>query len=245
MSTASAGLAKKLGYKQIRVMLQGQPAWIKAGHPVYASNTFVAKGNIVLIDLRSPEAVARGHLPRAVNIPFAELEDRVDDIPAKAPVVLYSDREAQAVAAWKMLRKEGIKKVSLVYGQVDGWVKSGGELVKGPAATEIQWKRKLGPGEVSVAKFLEAVAGKVDVVILDVRTHDEAAAGKFAVSKHIPLDELTARIQELPKDKPVYVHCTTGARAEMAYQELKKHGFKVFYLVANVECDGDECDVEE
>ena len=53
MSTSNAGLAKKLGYTNVRVFLAGEPAWSEEGYPVYASKGFVEKGNIVLIDLRS------------------------------------------------------------------------------------------------------------------------------------------------------------------------------------------------
>ena len=53
MSTDNAGLAKELGYTNIRVFLAGEPAWSDEGYPVYASNEFVEKGNIVLLDLRT------------------------------------------------------------------------------------------------------------------------------------------------------------------------------------------------
>ena len=48
MSTSNAGLAKKLGYTNVRVFLAGEPAWSEEGYPVYASKGFVEKGNIVL-----------------------------------------------------------------------------------------------------------------------------------------------------------------------------------------------------
>ena len=80
-------------------MLEGEPAWVKAGHPTYASNGFVEKGNIVLVDLRSKEKAAKARIARAVSVPLAMLEDRADDIPQKAPVVLYSDNDKEAMKA--------------------------------------------------------------------------------------------------------------------------------------------------
>ncbi len=78
--------------------------------------------------------------------------------------------------------------------------------------------RKLGKGEVSVADFRKAVLGEVDdVVVVDARTKDEIAElGIFTNTINIPLDEIPARLNELPKDKKIYVHCSTGARADMA-----------------------------
>ena len=80
-------------------------------------------------------------------------------------------------------------------------------------------------------------------MILDVRTNDEAAAGKFPNALHVPLDEIANKMDSLPRDKEYLIHCTTGVRSEMAYQELKKAGFKVRYLLATVECDDDGCDI--
>lgn len=246
MSTKNAGLAKKDGYKNVRVYLDGQPAWIKAGNLVYAGKGNIEKGNIVLIDLRSEKKSAAGRIPRSVTVPYDTLDDRLEDIPMKAPVVLYSDSVEKATKAVKELRNEGFKKVALVSGNYAGWVQAGGETVKGPVVTDITWKRKLDKGEVSKADFLKAVSGKnTAAVILDVRTNDETAAGGFKNSIAVPLDQVGSRLAEIPKDKTIYIHCTTGARAEMAAQELKKNGYKTFFLVADVECEGNDCEIED
>ncbi len=246
MSTKNAGLAKKAGYTNVRVYLEGLPAWVKAGNLTYASKGNIEKGNIVLVDLRSASKSAAGRIPRSVTIPYADFEDRLEDIPVKAPVVLYSDSDQEAASAVKDLRKEGYKKVALVSGGYAGWVKSGGKTVKGPVTTDINWKRKLGKGEISKEDFLKAANGQdAEVVILDVRTSDEAAEGGFKNAIAVPLDEIGARLADIPKDKKIYVHCTTGARADMAAQELKKKGYKAFFLVADIECEGNECEVED
>ena len=99
MSPKSAGLAKKAGYTNIKVMLAGEPAWVKAGYPTYASAGFVDKGNIVLIDLRSVGKSEKARIPRSVSIPYGTPGDRTEDIPRKAPVVLYSDDEQESLDA--------------------------------------------------------------------------------------------------------------------------------------------------
>ena len=246
MSTKVAGLAVKDGYKNVRVYLDGQPAWIKAHSMVYASKGTIEKGNIVLVDLRSVKKSEEGRIARSVTIPYDTFDDGMDDIPLKAPVVLYSDSDEDAVAAVADLRDEGYKKVALVAGNYDGWVKAGGKIVKGPVVTEITWVRKLGKGEVSVDDFLKVIDGEdKTAIILDVRTADEVAAGSYKKAISIPLDQIGTRLADIPKDKKVYVHCTTGARAEMAAQELKKNGYKAFFLVADVECEGDTCEIDD
>lgn len=235
-----------MGHKNIRVMLKGNPGWKKSGRMLQPSKKFIESGNIVLVDLRSAKEVKKGHIPRAVNFPFAELEDAEDDFPSNksAPLVFYGNGD-DAEKADKMARKWGYKKTSIVPGGYAKWAKNGNSIAKGPADNEIQWVRKLEKGEVSIAEFEKAIGDTAKQVILDVRTNDEIGGGKFAGSIHIPLDELEARMGELPKDKELLIHCTTGARAEMAWQEIQKAGLKSRYCVANVECENGECDIEE
>lgn len=244
MSPVSAGLAKKAGHTNVKVFLAGEPAWVKDGNPTYASPGFVSKGNIVLIDLRSVAKSTAARIVRSVSIPYDTLADRIDDIPIKAPVVLYSDDEAEALTALQKLREEGFKNVSLVDGSPDKWLQSTDTTESGPVVTDIKWQRKLGDGEVAAADFTKAASGAMpEAVILDVRTKDEAASGKYPTAINIPLDEIAKRSTELPKDKKIFIHCSTGARAEMAYKELKNSGFDASFLVAEVECEKTECEV--
>lgn len=246
MSTKSAGLAKKMGYKNIKVMLQGEPGWEKAGYHLVASQKFVETGNAVLVDVRTPSEVKQGHIPRAVNIPMAALADAEDDFPSKkiAPIVIYGSN-GDAKKAADIVRAWGYKKVSLVPGGLEGYKAKGGEVATGEAASEIVWKRKLGEGEVTMEEFMKAASGTAGQVILDVRTKEEVADGMFSNAIHIPLDEIEARASELPKDKEILVHCSTGARAQMAWEALKKEGFNSRFLVGDVECENGTCEVAE
>lgn len=243
MSTSNAGLAKKFGYKNVRVFLAGEPAWSKEGYPVYASNKFIEKGNIVLLDLREGGTAVEGRIPRSIPLTYEQLEDRIDDIPRNAPVVIYSDNKDDVLDALDDLRDEGFKKVSLVAGNYQGWVASGGKIEKGPIfSTEISWVRKLGKGEVSVAEFKKATLGEVpNTYIIDARTKEEIAElGIFPNTVNIPLDEIPKRMNEIPKDKRIFIHCSTGARADLAYRELVKNKYDVKFLLLDIsdpECD--------
>lgn len=243
MTSENAGLAKQFGYTNIRGFLGGEPAWTKAGHPVYASNEFVEKGNIVLLDLRTGGKAVEGRIPRAVPVSYEQLDDRLDDIPRNAPVVLYSDDDKEVLKALEDLLDEGFKHVSLVEGNYQGWIAAGGPVEKGPiASTEIKWVRKLGKGEVSVAEFRKAVLGELpDTFVIDARTKDEIAElGIFKNTVNIPLDEITKRMDEIPKGKHIFIHCSTGARADLAYRELVKNGYDVKFLLLDIsdpECD--------
>ncbi len=231
-----------MGYTNVKVMLQAEPGWKKAGNDIIASDKFVQTGNTVILDVRTLSEVKKGHIPRAVNIPMAALEDAQEDFPKKktAPIVV-SGNPADVRKAITIIRGWGYKKVSQIADGLKGYVARGGELTTGPAPSEIVWKRKLGEGEVTVEEFMNAAAGRPEQVILDVRTMDEVAGGRFSNSIHIPLDEIESRISELPKDKEILIYCSTGARAQMASQALQKAGLKSRFIVADVECEKGAC----
>lgn len=70
-----------------------------------------------------------------------------------------------------------------------------------------------------------------NAMVVDVRDEAEYAAGHITDARHIPLDQLDARIDELRKfkDKPILVNCQAGMRSGKACGVLKKHGFSKVY----------------
>lgn len=68
------------------------------------------------------------------------------------------------------------------------------------------------------------------VTLLDVRTATEVQRGKIDGFINIPLDSLREHISEIPKDKPVYVHCHSGLRSYIACRILSGNGYECFNL---------------
>lgn len=68
------------------------------------------------------------------------------------------------------------------------------------------------------------------VTLLDVRTVTEVKRGRIDGFINIPLDSLRERINEIPKDKPVYIHCHSGLRSYIALRILKGNGYDCFNL---------------
>ena len=68
------------------------------------------------------------------------------------------------------------------------------------------------------------------VTLLDTRTLLEVSRGKIEGFMHIPVDSLRSRIHELPKNKPVYVHCHSGLRSYIACRILSGYGFECYNL---------------
>lgn len=65
-----------------------------------------------------------------------------------------------------------------------------------------------------------------DSVIVDVREEFELATGVLPNSIHIPLGELRSRVDEIPKDKNIYVTCQVGQRGYVGCRILTALGFK-------------------
>ena len=77
---------------------------------------------------------------------------------------------------------------------------------------------------------VESLPRDGSVTLLDVRTATERTRGHIDGFTHIPLDSLRKRINELPKDKPVYVHYHSGLRSYIACCILAGNGFDCYNL---------------
>ena len=68
------------------------------------------------------------------------------------------------------------------------------------------------------------------VTLLDVRTDTERSRGAIDGFMHIPVDSLREHVSEIPKGKPVYVHCHSGLRSYIACRILTGYGYDCYNL---------------
>lgn len=239
----SAALAVEAGYKNVKVMLGELSEWQEIGGQLFSADSYIAGGNIVLVDLRPAAEAEAGHIPRAVNLPVGALKGSEYDFPSKkaAPIVIYGSGK-DVSAAIEIIKGWGFHQVSVVAGGYDGWVSRGNAVETGVTPQSLKWQRELDDGEIAMQEFKELVAAAAaGVLIVDVRTREEAVIGKLPNSVHIPLSELEGRLDEIPVDQEIILHCATGARAQMAYTFLRQHRPKVRFLHARVSCKKDKC----
>ncbi|MBM3978792.1 MAG: CoA-disulfide reductase [Planctomycetes bacterium] len=82
-------------------------------------------------------------------------------------------------------------------------------------------------GRVAVIQWDDvAKLDRSRVMILDVREAKERAGGAIPGSVHIPLGELRARLNELPRDMEIVAHCASGQRSYSACRVLMQNGFR-------------------
>jgi len=67
--------------------------------------------------------------------------------------------------------------------------------------------------------------------IVDVREPYELVEdGRVAGAVNIPLGELSARAEEVPRDQPVLILCRSGARSGMAADALRASGYDAYNI---------------
>ncbi|MBW3623988.1 MAG: molybdenum cofactor biosynthesis protein MoeB, partial [Armatimonadetes bacterium] len=79
--------------------------------------------------------------------------------------------------------------------------------------------------------------------VLDVRNPEEYEIARIEGTTLIPLSELPDRLGELDKDRPMVIHCKSGARSARATKLLQDAGFKdVKNLAGGILAWADEVD---
>lgn len=68
--------------------------------------------------------------------------------------------------------------------------------------------------------------------IIDARERREFERGHLKNAVNIPLSEFRKRLDEIPKDRPVYIHCRSGQRSYNMVMALKNIGYDNVYNIA-------------
>lgn len=193
-------------------------------------------GYLVLLDLRGVEAAKKAHIQGAVALDLKNLEKERVQFPSdrKAPIILYTDKSdwRELRPAVKMINSWGYTRVRVLEGGFEGWTAKNRPVQKGDVRTTIFYIPRPHPGEITGDEFMNIVkTHPPDKLILDVRNKEEASEGVIEGAVNIPLDSLQGRLNELPKNKEIIIHCRTGLRAEMGYHILRNAGgYKARFL---------------
>jgi len=245
MSPNSLLKAEALGYTNAKVYREGYPEWLDRNIGVIAApalkEAWLDKQiPHVLVDARPASTAAEGAIPGAVSVPPSAVRAALAGFPApqlKAPIIVYdSDGGTSALQVARVIKASGQPNVTVIGGGFDAWKGAQNPVSTGALPTRIAYAPKPRAGSIANEEFVRlAKATPADVLILDVRNADEANAGMIKGAVLIPDEDLLARMGEVPKDKRIITHCSTGVRAEMAYHKLKQAGYNVAFVYAEVD----------
>jgi len=85
--------------------------------------------------------------------------------------------------------------------------------------------------EIDARSLQEKISGPHPPLVVDVRNAPELAAeGRIEGSVHIPMNELPARLAEIPEDREVVTVCKVGMRSFNAAGWLRQLGRKAVSL---------------
>jgi NADPH-dependent 2,4-dienoyl-CoA reductase/sulfur reductase-like enzyme/rhodanese-related sulfurtransferase len=94
-----------------------------------------------------------------------------------------------------------------------------------PLITAPELRRLLAEAPPAQALRSGEVLQSQQPLVLDVRNLNEHELSHLKGALHIPVDELRFRLDEVPRDRPIVVHCRSGFRSHLALRILKEHGW--------------------
>lgn len=81
-----------------------------------------SSNDYLLLDVRTEEEFAQGHIEGALNISHTEIINRLEDIPKDKDLIIYCRSGKRAGVAAKLLAKNGYKNLFHLDGDMNGWI---------------------------------------------------------------------------------------------------------------------------
>lgn len=81
--------------------------------------------NLQIVDVRGPGEYDNSHVPRAVNVALAHLEERASTINSKLPTAVICASGYRSSAATSILERHGFSQIFNVVGGTNGWINAG------------------------------------------------------------------------------------------------------------------------
>jgi hydroxyacylglutathione hydrolase len=191
---------------------------IPATVPVAELASLSNRTDVAVLDTRSRDAWAAGHLPGSL---LAELDGQFCAIAGSyidegTPVYLVVDA-ARVDDAVRALVRVGLDRIVGVIAPaaLSAYAHDGGHLNRTERITMADLEQR-------------RIAGGVHV--LDVRGTAEREAGQVPGALHIPHTRVGAQLAAVPRDGTLIVHCASGLRAAAVVAVLEHHGVPAVYV---------------
>jgi len=170
----------------------------------------------LMLDVRSAEEFAKGHIPGSIFIgldgSFAPwVGELIKDINHSIVLISPKGREKETITRLSRLGFDNSK--GYLKGGINSWIDSGNEI---DSVFSINKKE------------LEKLFISEHPKIFDVRNESEFDAGHIVGSCNIPLNKLNENIEKFSTNGLNYIHCAGGYRSMIASSILKARGIHNF-----------------
>jgi rhodanese-related sulfurtransferase/glyoxylase-like metal-dependent hydrolase (beta-lactamase superfamily II) len=171
------------------------------------------------LDVRDPSEYAKGHLAGSINIglggQYATWAGTVLD--RSKPIVIIAEPGREQEAVMRLGR--------IGFDHVMGYLPGGMEALA--ERQDLVWPTE----RVTAQMAADELAGNANgsqppagPIVLDIRNPREWRAKHIPGSVNIPLNHLQERIDEVPRDRRIVVHCAGGYRSSIAASILHQYG---------------------
>jgi hydroxyacylglutathione hydrolase len=203
-----------------KLNLEGPPALGSLpAPPPLSSKEFAAQAkDAQVLDTRMELGFGSAHVPGALFI----WEERLSGFAGwflsyDKPILLVTETNEVSRAIRYLIR--------LGFDRLDGFL-AGGMLAwhkAGLASHRVE--------TVTVQELCQRLDGDEPTWILDIRSSEEVERREIPVAHHIHITQLPERLDEVPRDQPVYIFCGSGLRSMIAASLLRRAGWENLTVV--------------
>jgi hydroxyacylglutathione hydrolase len=168
-----------------------------------------------VLDTRDPAEFAAAHLAGSINIGLGgQYATWAGTVLTRDPIAIIADPGREREAAMRLGR--------IGFDHVVGYLDRGLRSVE--ARPDLMASTERVSAQVAADRVAAAPEGRAPIIV-DVRAPAERQQKRIAGSVGIPLNHLTERLAELPRDRALLVHCAGGYRSSIAASLLQRAGF--------------------
>ncbi|MCW4032663.1 MAG: MBL fold metallo-hydrolase [Candidatus Bathyarchaeota archaeon] len=173
----------------------------------------------IVLDIRSDQDFGAAHIPKSLSI-------WLDGVPSFAGWFLSYDKPILLVSTSGDLDQATRYLIRLGYDQLTGY------LSGGMHSWHAAGKESISIGLVTVQSLCKILDENKQAWILDVRSEEELEkVGEISGAKNIHITQLPNRLDEVVKDREIYIFCGSGNRAMIAASILQNNGWKNITVV--------------
>jgi len=165
-----------------------------------------------ILDVRDAAEYAKGHMAGSINIglggQYATWAGTVLD--STRPIVIIAEPGREQEAALRLGR--------IGFDHVKGYLRDG--MAALAERQDLVWSTE----RVSALMLEEELASQDPPLVIDIRTPREWSERHLSESINLPLNQLQERMEEIPRNRRIAVHCAGGYRSSIAVSILNQHG---------------------